>query len=103
MTHSETRLFIAVEITPRLQDALDNCKKAAEIYFREDGPEYLCIRRIGGKDFLGKLVDNPFPCQNVDNVQRNVMSLIKLIAPNFRLQSEMVQIHTLTEVRAFQG
>lgn len=103
MTHSETRLFIAVEITPRLQDALDNCKKSTELYFRDDNPEYLSIRRIGGRDYLGKLVDNPFPCQHVDNIQRNVMSLVKLIAPNFRLQSEMVQIHTLTEVRSYQS
>jgi hypothetical protein len=103
MTHSETRLFIAVEINPRLQDALDNCKKINEIYFRDDNPDYLCIRRIGNRDYIGKLVDNPFPCPGVDNVLRNVMSLIKLIAPNFRLQAEMVQIHTLTEMRSFQS
>jgi hypothetical protein len=93
----DDKLFIALEITPRLQENLDNCKKAMEIYFKNDNPEYLTIRRIGNKDFIGKAVPDSFPCTSVDNVYRNVISLIKLVVPTFRLQKDAVTIHILSD------
>jgi hypothetical protein len=93
----ETKLFVGLEITPKLQENLDACKKAMELYFRLDNPDYLLVRRIGERDCIGRIVPLPFPCQDLDNVQRNVLSLIKLIAPNFRLTPESVQLFAYQE------
>ncbi len=94
MTPGTSGLFIGVEITQRLQDNLDNCKKAMEVYFKEGNTEFLQVRRIGDKDFIGRALSEPFPCKDIDNVMRNVVSLLKLIVPNFRLQADQVQILT---------
>lgn len=96
----ETKLFVGLEITPKLQENLDSCKKAMELYFRLDNPDYLLVRRIGEKDCIGRIVPLPFPCQDLDNVQRNVVSLIKLIAPNFRLHPDSVQLFAYQEFQS---
>jgi hypothetical protein len=96
----ETKLFVGIEITPKLQENLDSCKKAMELYFRLDNPDYLLVRRIGDRDCIGRIVPLPFPCQDLDNVQRNVASLIKLIAPNFRLGTDSIQLFPYQEVQS---
>ncbi|MDP2361432.1 MAG: hypothetical protein Q8O14_11910 [bacterium] len=100
MSRLETKLFVGLEITPKLQENLDSCKKAMELYFRLDNPDYLLVRRIGEKDCIGRIVPLPFPCQDLDNVQRNVVSLIKLIAPNFRLHPDSVQLFAYQEFQS---
>ncbi len=97
MNENGYQLFIGVEVTSRLQDNLDNCKPAMAMYFREGLPEFLSIVRIGDKDYIGRPVDNHFPCQDLDNVYRNVLSLLKKIVPNFRLEAEKVGIHALPQ------
>ena len=96
MNETGYQLFIGVEISSRLQDNLDNCKPAMAMYFREGRPEFLSVVRIADKDYIGRAVDDHFPCQDLDNVYRNVLSLLKKVVPNFRLEAEKVCIHTLT-------
>lgn len=100
MNKVETKLFVGLEITTKLQENLDACKKAMELYFRLDNPDYLLVRRVGDKDCIGRIVSLPFPCQDLDNVQRNVISLIKLIAPNFRLGPDSVQLFAYQEFQS---
>lgn len=100
MSRLETKLFVGLEITPKLQENLDSCKKAMELYFRLDNPDYLLVRRIGERDCIGRIVPLPFPCQDLDNVQRNVLSLVKLIAPNFRLNADSVHLFAYQELQS---
>lgn len=86
------RLFVGIEISPRLQEHLESCKKAELIYL-QPGSGFLEEVSFGGNRYLGRWVDNPLPGPDFDNVFRNVLSLLKRVVPNFRLQQEMVQVH----------
>jgi hypothetical protein len=88
-------VFVGLEITPRLQEGLDNCKEAMKVYFCEDKPEFLKVIRAGGRDLLGRELAVPLPCAQIDNIQRHIVSLVKLIVPNFRFQPETVGVHIL--------
>lgn len=89
------RLFVGIELSQRLQECLDNCKPAMEMYFKNDNAEYLLIRKIGDVTYIGRELEQPFPCKDMDNIQRNVASLIKLVAPTFRLAQDQISIHAL--------
>ena len=89
------RVFVGLEITPRLQEGLDTCKEAMHMYFRQDKAEFLKVVRAGGKDLLGRELDIPLPCSKIDNIQRHIASLVKLIVPHFRLQQDAIGVHLL--------
>jgi hypothetical protein len=92
-------LFIGVELTDKLQEGLDASKPAMEIYFKHDDPEYLLIRTIAGQKLIGRQVKSPLPCKDLDNLQRNVASLLKLIIPNVRLNPDHICVFAQPEVQ----
>lgn len=91
MSPAAVRLFVGIEISPRLQEHLESCKKAELIYL-QPGSGFLEEVSFGSNRYLGRWVDNPLPGPDFDNVFRNVLSLLKRVVPNFRLQQEMVQV-----------
>ncbi|MCB1045744.1 MAG: hypothetical protein KDC10_00975 [Calditrichaeota bacterium] len=91
MSLDAVQLFVGIEISTRLQEHLDSCKKAEQIYL-QPGSGFLEEVSFGTSRYLGRWVHNPLPGPDFDNVFRNVLSLLKRVVPNFRLQQEMVQV-----------
>lgn len=49
MNEGETRLFVGIKISPKLQRELDNCPRETECYLKGDQPESLQIVALGGR------------------------------------------------------
>lgn len=99
MDDTNKRLFVGIKISPKLQGELDNCPPGAERYFKENKPESLEIVTLGAEKLIGRFLQDGFPVSDIENVSRNIRSIITLIARGHRLTEDAVRIYADSKVR----
>jgi len=99
MDEVERRLFMGIKVSPKLQAELDHCVSGTECYFKEDKPEYLQFLTLGEEKFIGRFLRDGFPVSEIDNVSRNVRSLVSLITRGQRIAEDTVHIYADCKVR----
>ena len=103
MDEVERRLFMGIKITSKLQHELDHCVSGTECYFKEENPEYLQFLTLGEEKFIGRFLRDGFPVSEIDNVSRNVRSLVSLITRGQRIAEDTVHIFADCKVRDIVG
>ena len=93
MDDMDKRLFVGIKISPKLQRELDNCPRRAEHYFKENRPESLEIVTLGEEKLIGRFLKDGFPVSDIDNVSRNVRSIVTLITRGQRIDEGSVHIY----------
>ncbi|MFQ5684193.1 MAG: hypothetical protein ACE5HC_13075 [Candidatus Binatia bacterium] len=93
MDETDKRLFVGIKISPKLQIELDHCAPGTERYFEKDNLEYLQIVTLGEAKFIGRFLKDGFPLCDIDNVGRNVCSIVKLITRGHRIEEDAVHIY----------
>ncbi len=99
MYEVDKQLFVGIKISPKLQSELDNCAPGTEHYFKEDKPESLQIVNLGSEKLIGRFLRDGFPVSDIDNVSRNVCSIVKLITRGHRIAEDSVHIYADCKVR----
>src|SRR5712691_1420021 len=94
------RLFIGIKISPKLQRQLDNCARDTERYFKTDKPESLQIVTLGEDKLIGRFLQDGFPARDIDNVTRNLHSVVTLITSGDRIAEDSVRIYADSTLRA---
>ncbi len=74
-----------------------------ECYFKEDKPEYLQFLTLGEEKFIGRFLRDGFPVSEIDNVSRNVRSLVTLITRGQRIAEDSVHIYADCKVPGIVG
>ena len=100
MTEVDKRLFVGIKISTKLQRELDNCARVSEHFFKEDKPESLQIVTLREDKLIGRFLRDGFPVSDIDNVSRNVRSIVSLITQGYRLAEDSVRIYADSKVRA---
>jgi len=103
MDEVERQLFMGIKISPKLQGELDHCVPGTECYFKEDKPEYLQFLTLGEEKFIGRFLRDGFPVSEIDNVSRNVRSLVTLITRGQRIAEDSVHLYADCKVRGIVG
>ncbi len=93
MYDMDKRLFVGIKISPKLQRELDNCDQKVQRYFKEDKPESLQIVNLGEETLIGRFLRDGFPVSDIDNVSRNVRSIVALITPGYRIAEDSIRIY----------
>jgi hypothetical protein len=99
MDDRDKRLFVGIKISPKLQRELDNCRRGAEHYFKENNPESLEVVTLGEEKLIGRFLQDGFPVSDIENVNRNVRSIVTLITQGYRLAEDSVRIYADSKVR----
>ena len=99
MTEVDKRLFVGIKISTKLQRELDNCARVTEHYFKEDKPESLQIITLREDKLIGRFLRDGFPVSDIDNVSRNVRSIVTLITQGSRIAEDSIQIYADCTVR----
>ncbi len=100
MVDMDNRLFVGIKISPKLQRELDNCPRGAERYFKENNPESLQIVTLEKDKLIGRFLRDGFPVSDIDNVGRNVRSVVTLITHGLRIAEDSIQIYAHCTVRS---
>lgn len=89
----DKRLFVGIKISAKLQRELDNHARGTERYFKEDKPESLQIVTLGDEKLIGRFLQDGFPVSDIDNVSRNVRSIVTLITQGYRIEEDSIRIY----------
>src|SRR5678810_1465027 len=99
-----TQLFFATKIDSKLREGLALSKPGDKKYFDGSSEEFLRVLEIGDdKDkerWIGKVIKPGPAVTEVDDIQRNVLSILRRIAPNARVPASSVKIFVLQGTHA---
>jgi hypothetical protein len=99
-----TQLFFATKIDSKLREGLALSKPGDKKYFDGSSEEFLRILEIGDeKDkerWIGKVIKPGPAVTEVDDIQRNVLSILRRVAPNARIPQSAVKIFVLQGAHA---
>src|SRR5687768_1638907 len=92
-------LFFATKIDSKLREGLALSKPGDKKYFDGSSEEFLRVLEIGDeKDkerWVGKIIKPGPAVTEVDDIQRNIISILRRIAPNARIPASAVKIFVL--------
>ncbi len=81
---AERKLFVGLKVDNKLRDQLQNAAPKDRPFFDGTDERYLIVIRTDGEDedtFIGKLVDAGTPAASMDDLKRNLQSILNRIAP----------------------
>jgi hypothetical protein len=93
MNEGDKRLFVGIKISSKLQRELDNFARGTEHYFKEDKPESLQIITVGEDKLIGRFLEDGFPATGIEDVSRNVRSIVGLITSGYRIPDDSIRIY----------
>src|SRR5215467_4526033 len=97
-------LFFATKIDSKLREGLALSKPGDKKYFDGSSEEFLRVLEIGDdKDkerWIGKVIKPGPAVTEVDDIQRNIISILRRVAPNARIPASAVKIFVLHGVAA---
>ncbi len=92
-------LFFATKIDSKLREGLALSKPGDKKYFDGSSEEFLRVLEIGDeKDkerWIGKVIKPGPAVTEVDDIQRNIISILRRVAPNARIPASAVKIFVL--------
>jgi hypothetical protein len=88
-------LFFATKIDSKLREGLALSKPGDKKYFDGTSDEFLRVVEVEEERWIGKVIKGGTPVTEVDDIQRNVVSILRRIAPNARVPASSVKIFVL--------
>jgi len=92
-------LFFGTKIDSKLREGLALSKPGDKKYFDGSSDEFLRILELGDdKDkerWIGKVIKAGPAVTEVDDIQRNILSILRRVAPNARIPASSVKIFVL--------
>src|ERR1700712_5751122 len=90
-----TSLFFATKIDSKLREGLALSKAGDKKYFDGSSEEFLRVLEIEEEKWIGKVIKPGPSVTEIDDIQRNVLSILRRIAPNARIPASAVKIFVL--------
>jgi hypothetical protein len=88
------RLFVGIKVSKELQNDLDSPMPGLKQYYDGSNSDYLQIISLGDKKIIGRYLEDGFPVANVNDVSRNICSLVMRITRGRRIEENDVQIYS---------
>ena len=87
------QLFFGRKIDGKLREALTQAKLGDRRYFED--ADFLRVISVGEEEWIGKIVKPGVDVGDVEDIQRNVVSILRRIAPTVRPTSASIKIFAL--------
>ena len=92
------RLFFGCKIDSKLREALAQAKPGDRRYFEDAAnSEFLRVVAVDEERWIGKVINGGIQVTDVDDIQRNVVSILKRISPNLRLAASAIKIFAASD------
>ncbi len=93
----DRKLFFGYKIDSKLREALANATPGDRHYFEDANSDFLRICSVGEERWIGKVIKCGLTTADVEDVQRNVISILRRVAPNMRHNPNSVKIFSIAE------
>ncbi len=99
----ERQLFFGCKIDSKLRESLAMAKPGDRKYFEDPAAGFLQIIDMPRPDrerddrYIGKIVKCGMGCGDIEDLQRNVVSILRRIAPDIRTNPTSIKIFVIDE------
>lgn len=83
------KLFAGVRVDGRMREQLDKCPQRDRQYFESADGKYLQVLRSGKDSFIGKVLEPATEARSLEDIRRNVWSLLQRVCPGRRDEGEI--------------
>lgn len=91
-------LFFGTRIDSKLREGLALSKPGDKKYFDGTSEEFLRVIEMPDEKWIGKVIRGGLSVTEVDDIQRNVLSILRRVAPNARIPASQVKIFVIQGV-----
>jgi hypothetical protein len=85
------KLFVGIKVDQKIREQLEACSEIDKRYFASNDPAYLLfLEGNEGERYLGRAVDQRLSTDEIEDVTRNVLSILRRIAPSIRPERALV-------------
>ena len=88
-------LFFGTKIDSKLREALSQAKPGDKKYFDGSSEEFLRIVEVQDEKWIGKVIKPGPVVTEVDDIQRNIVSIMRRVAPAGRVSASGIRIFVL--------
>jgi hypothetical protein len=89
------QLFFGCKIDSKLRDALAQARPGDRRYFEDPNSEFLRVCQVGEERWIGKVMNGGVSVTEVEDIQRNIVSILRRIAPNVRTPVSSLKIFAI--------
>jgi hypothetical protein len=82
-------IFIGFKADSKLRQHLDSLSELDKKYFSPEDPAFLCVCRVGEDIYVGKLIHESLMTDRVEDIRRNVLSIVHKICSDVRLPTNL--------------
>ncbi len=86
------QLFFGCKVDSKMREALAQAKPGDRKYFEGDGSEFLQICVAGEEKWIGKVLKGGMHTNEIEDIQRNVASILRRISPTIRISPSAIKI-----------
>jgi hypothetical protein len=90
------RLFFGCKIDSKLREALAQAKPGDRRYFEDPNGEFLRVLMFEDERWIGKVMGGGVNVGDVEDIQRNVVSILRRIAPAVRTSPSAIKIFAVS-------
>ncbi|MBZ5637516.1 MAG: hypothetical protein LAO51_02035 [Acidobacteriia bacterium] len=82
-------IFVGLKLDGQLKRRIAALSGADRKYVSADDPTFLLLCRLGEDEYVGKLVQERLTTERIDDVRRNVLSILQRLFPDARLPAQL--------------
>lgn len=82
-------IFIGFKATGGLRQMIESLAGADKKYVSSEDSTFLRTCRIGEDLYIGKLIHDPLTTDRVEDIRRNILSILQKIGPSIRLPTSL--------------
>ena len=90
------RLFFGCKIDSKLREALAQAKPGERRYFDDPNGEFLRVLSFEDERWIGKVMGGGVNVSDVEDIQRNVVSILRRVAPSVRTSPTSIKIFAVS-------
>jgi hypothetical protein len=88
----DEQLFFGCKIDSKMREALAQASPGNRKYFEGDSDEFLCVCTVDQERWIGKVMKAGMHVGEIEDIQRNVASILRRISPNIRASASSIKI-----------
>src|ERR1700743_366863 len=93
---SARKLCVCLRVDNKMRDQLAQAPARDKVYFDGSDPRYLVTIRTVEDNFIGKVIDGGTPAASMDDLKRNLLSILTRVAPG-RHRDDAVKVFALDD------
>jgi len=86
---TDRRVFVGFKMDGSLRRQVRSIEGPDRRYVSEEETTFLSICRLGDDEYIGKVVDDGLTTERVEDVRRNIVSILQRLFPETRLPASL--------------